>query len=58
MRPPTRQNQFGIFFFFFFAFVFLGPNLRHMEVPRQGVEFEVQLSAYTTAHGNAGSLTH
>jgi len=29
-----------------------------MEVPRLGVESELQLLAYTTAHGNAGSLTH
>ena len=28
-----------------------------MEVPRLGVESELQLSAYTTAHGNARSLT-
>ena len=29
-----------------------------MEVPRVGVESELQLWAYTTAHGNAGSLIH
>ena len=29
-----------------------------MEVPRLGVKLELQLPAYTTAHGNAGSLTH
>ena len=34
---------------FFFVFAFLGPHLRHMEVPRLGVESELQLSAYTTA---------
>ena len=28
---------------------FLGPPLRHLEVPRLGVESELQLSAYTTA---------
>jgi len=28
-----------------------------MEVPQQGVELELQLSPYTIAHGNAGSLT-
>ena len=28
---------------------FLGPHLRHMEVPRLGVELELQLLAYTTA---------
>ena len=30
-------------------FVFLGPHLQHMEVPRLGVKSEVQLLAYTTA---------
>ena len=33
-------------------------GLLHMEVPRLGFELELQLLAYTTAHGNAGSLTH
>ena len=61
------------FFFFFFFFCFLGLHPWHMEVPRLGVESEQQLLAYatatatqgpsrsatyTTAHGNAGSLTH
>ena len=44
--------------FFFVLFCFLGPHPRHMEVPRIGVELELQLLAYTTAQGNAGSLTH
>ena len=34
--------------FSFFMLVFLGPHLRHMEVPRLG-EPELQLLAYTTA---------
>ena len=29
-----------------------------MDVPRLGVESELQLQAYTAAHGNARSLTH
>ena len=29
--------------------VFLGPHPQHMEVPRLGVELELQLPAYTTA---------
>ena len=33
----------------FFSFVLLGPPLRHMEVPRLGVELELQLLACTTA---------
>ena len=32
-----------------FSFCFLGPHLQCMEVPRLGVELELQLLAYTTA---------
>ena len=35
-------------FFFFLSFVFSGLHLQHMEVPRLGVQLELQLSAYTT----------
>ena len=64
-------NLFVLFFFTFFL-VFIGPHSQHMEVPRLGVEWELQLPptpqpqqcqiwamsmAYTTAHGNNGSLT-
>ena len=34
---------------FLFSQCFLGPNPRHMEVPRLGVKSELQLPAYTTA---------
>ena len=34
-------------FFFFFFFCFLGPYLQHLEVPRPGVESELQLLAYS-----------
>ena len=47
-----------LIFFFIFIFCFLGLHLWHMEVPRLGIELELQLLAYTTAHGNARSLTH
>ena len=43
---------FGLFFVcfvFFCLFVFLGPLPRHMELPRLGVELELQLPACTTA---------
>ena len=41
---------FWVFFVLFcFVFCFLGPHLRHMEVPRLRVKLEVQLPAYTTA---------
>ena len=33
----------------FFFCLLLGPHLRHMEVPRQGVELELQLLAHATA---------
>ena len=33
---------------FLFFFVFLGPNPRHMEVPRLGVQLELWLLAYAT----------
>ena len=34
---------------FFFLFFFLWPHLWHTEVPRVGVELELQLPAYATA---------
>ena len=36
-----------------FFFVFLGSHLWHMEVPKLGVQLELQLSAYTTATATA-----
>ena len=43
------EGPFCFFFFFFFFFFFLGLHLRHMEVPRLGVELELRLLAYTAA---------
>ena len=37
-----------------FTFVFLGPHPWHMEVPRIGVESELQLIAYTRATAKQG----
>ena len=37
------------FIFYFLFFVFLGLHLQHMEVPRLGVESQLQLVVYTTA---------
>ena len=34
---------------FFFLFFFLGPHPWHMEVPRLGIQMELQLLVYTTA---------
>ena len=39
-----RGKSFSLIFFFS-----LGPHPRHTEVPRQGVQLELQLPAYTTA---------
>ena len=41
------KRRFG--FVFVFLSFFLGPHLKHMEVPRLGVKLELQLPAYTTA---------
>ena len=38
-------------------FLFL-PYLQHMEVPRPGVELELQLLAYNHSHSNVGSELH
>ena len=34
---------------FFFFFVFLGPHTQHKDIPKLGVEWELQLPANTTA---------
>ena len=47
------------FLSFLFSFIFFsGLHLWHIEVPRLGVEPELQLLACTTAYGNTRSLTH
>ena len=43
------EKQTFLLFIYLFIFCFLGPHLRHMEVPRLGVKLELQLLAYTTA---------
>ena len=50
-KKERRKDErlFFFFFFFFFFFWFLGPYLQHTEVPRLGVQSELQLPAYTTA---------
>ena len=49
MKPCQRLDfsfSAGInFYFLFFFFFFLGLHLRHMKVPRLGVELELQLPA-------------
>ena len=55
--PPTsgsaiwahwKNLTFLFSFLFLFCFFFLGPHPWHMEVPRLGVEGELQLLVYTT----------
>ena len=45
---------FLLFYFILFYFCFLGPHLKHMQVPRPGVESELQLPTYTTATATGG----
>ena len=47
MLSPFVSHFFSFLFFFFFFF--FGPQVQHMEVPRLGVELELQLLAYTAA---------
>ena len=75
--PLSHSSSFAFLKFFYFyifgLFVFLGLHPGHMEVPRLGVQSELQppaytratklgiqtaSSTYTTAHGNTGSSTH
>ena len=53
--PSPKKNQGSIISFAFFGGGVLHP--RHMKVSQLGVESELQLPAYTTAHGNARFLT-
>ena len=48
----TYRTQEATFLFLFFHF--LGPHLRYMEVPRQGVESVLQPMTYTIATATAG----
>ena len=47
----SKENNVRVYHFiiFLFLFLFLGLHLWHMEVPRLGVQSELQLPAYTTA---------
>ena len=49
--PDYRLRMYieEMHFLFFLFFGFLGPHSRHMNVPRLGVEPELQLLVYTTA---------
>ena len=49
LQKPTCHIEEGGFYVILFYSVFFGPNPQHIEVPRPGVESELQLPAYTTA---------
>ena len=52
MGPSVFINRLKLYLgklLFFSFFGILGPHLLHMEVPRLGVQWELQLPAYTTA---------
>ena len=61
LRVPQPQISYLLtylsftqsFGYYFHIFLFLEPNLQHMDVPRVGVESELQLLAYS--HSNARS---
>ena len=59
--PPQKTPVMSIwklfyFFFFFFFFFFLEPHLLHMEIPRLGVQSELQLPATATATATATAM--
>ena len=41
MNLKAQDSVWNFFFFFFGLFVFLGPHMRYMEVPRLGVKLEL-----------------
>ena len=49
MNLFAKWKKTKIFYFIYFLFLFLGPHLWHVEIPKRGVELELQLLAYTTA---------
>ena len=53
---PLLSFSFVVVVFFF---LFLGPHLQHMEIPRLGVELELQLPAgLCHSHSDARSKPH
>ena len=51
-EPQWELQNFrvgNLFYLIFLSFVFLGLHPRHMEVPRLGVQSELQLLTYVTA---------
>ena len=52
-RLCSFSLSFPFFLFLFLFFCFLGLYPQHMDVPSLGIEWELQLPAYTTVHSNA-----
>ena len=52
----SQVSAFIYLFLIFFLILFLGPNLWHMEVPRLGLEPELQLLASTTPQPQQGQI--
>ena len=51
VRPPPQQALHSVLIFIYlFIYLFLGLHLQHMEVPKLGVELELQLPATATAY--------
>ena len=48
-RCWTISAYYFFFFFFFWSFLFCRAHLQHVEVPRLGVDSELQLPVYATA---------
>ena len=58
LQPLALRQEIPTFVFVsVFCFVFLGPHPWHMDIPRLGVESELQLLAYATARAMA-DLSH
>ena len=55
--PPSTIHtiplQPSLYLYFLLLFLLLELHLQHMEVPRLGVQSELQLPAYTTATGTS-----
>ena len=50
-----HECSHNYFILFYFIFCFLGPHLQHREVPRPGVQSELQLPGLRHSHSNSGS---
>jgi len=49
LNKSFHKKPLGSSFYFFFIFLLFRATLQHMDIPKLGVEMELQLPAYTTA---------